>query len=85
MEICLTWGFYFCDEALWQQNKTKQNKTTTTITNKVGEERVYLAYTFILLFTTEKSQDRNSKRAGSWMQVLMERLWCCLLARSCFL
>jgi len=33
-----------------------------------------LAYTFILLFT-EGSQDRNSHRAGTWKQELMQRPW----------
>jgi hypothetical protein len=31
----------------------------------VGEKRVYSAYTFILLFITEGSQDWNSRRSGS--------------------
>jgi hypothetical protein len=30
-----------------------------------GEERVYLAYTSILLFITKGSQDWNSGRSGS--------------------
>ena len=38
------------------------------------EERVYLAYTSTLLFITEESQDRNSNRAGSWREELMQRL-----------
>ena len=33
---------------------------------QVGEERVYLAYTSILLFSPEGSQDRKSYRAGTW-------------------
>jgi hypothetical protein len=37
---------------------------------KVGEERIYSAYPF-----TEASQDRNSSRAGTWRQELMQRLW----------
>ena len=32
---------------------------------QVGEERVYLAYTSILLFSPEGSQDRKSYRAGT--------------------
>jgi hypothetical protein len=32
---------------------------------QVGEERVYLAYTSILLFITKGSQDWNSSRSGS--------------------
>jgi hypothetical protein len=42
---------------------------------RVGEERVYSAYTFILLFITKRSQDRNSHRAGTWRQELMQRPW----------
>ena len=42
---------------------------------QVGEERVYLAYTSALLFITEGSQDRNSNRAGTWRQELMQRPW----------
>jgi hypothetical protein len=52
---CLSQGFYFC---------------TNIMTKKqVGEERVYLAYTSILLFITKGSQDWNSSRSGS-------RSWC---------
>jgi hypothetical protein len=40
---------------------------------QVGEERVYLAYTSVLLFIIEGSQDRNSSRAGTWRQELMLR------------
>jgi hypothetical protein len=48
---CLSQGFYFC---------------TNIMTKKqVGEERVYSAYTFILLFITKGSQDWNSSRSGS--------------------
>ena len=36
---------------------------------QVGEERVYSAYTFRLLFITKRSQDWNSSRSGS-------RRWC---------
>jgi hypothetical protein len=32
---------------------------------KIGEERVYLAYTSISLFIVEGNLDRNSNRAGS--------------------
>jgi hypothetical protein len=42
---------------------------------QVGEERVYLAYTSTLLFITKGSQDRNSHRAGTWRQELMQRSW----------
>jgi hypothetical protein len=38
----------------------------TNMTKKqLGEERVYLAYTFTLLFITKGSQDWNSSRSGS--------------------
>ena len=39
------------------------------------EERVYSAYTFVSLFFTKGSQDRNSHRAGTWRQELMQRTW----------
>ena len=42
---------------------------------QVGEERVYSAYTSISLLIIEGSQDRNSNRAGSWRQELMQRPW----------
>ena len=42
---------------------------------QVGEERVDLAYTSILLFIIKGSQDRNSNRAGTWRQELMQRPW----------
>jgi hypothetical protein len=36
------------------------------MTNKqVGEERVYSAYKYILLFITKGSQDWNSNKSGS--------------------
>ena len=40
---------------------------------QVGEERVHLVYTFILLFITKGYEDRNSSRAGIWRQELMQR------------
>jgi hypothetical protein len=33
---------------------------------KVREEKVYSAYSSILLFITKGSQDWNSSRSGSW-------------------
>ena len=42
---------------------------------QVGEERVYSAYISTLLFITKGSQDRNSHRAGTWRQELIQRLW----------
>jgi hypothetical protein len=48
---CLSQGFYSCKNIM-----TKK---------QVGEERVYSAYTSILLFITEGSQDWNSSRSGS--------------------
>jgi hypothetical protein len=44
---------------------------------QVGEERVYSAYTstLMLLFIIKGSQDRNSHRAGTWRQELMQRPW----------
>ena len=45
---------------------------------QVGEERVCLTYTSISLFVA-KGQDRNSNRAGTWRQELMQRTWRVLL------
>jgi hypothetical protein len=42
---------------------------------KVVEDRVYSAYTSTLLFITKGSQDRNSHRAETWRQELMQRPW----------
>jgi hypothetical protein len=42
---------------------------------QVGEERDFSAYTSILLFITKGSQDRNSHRAGTWRQELMQMPW----------
>jgi hypothetical protein len=42
---------------------------------EVGEERVYSVYTSTLLFITKESQGRNSYRAGTWRQELMQRPW----------
>jgi len=42
---------------------------------QVGKERVYLAFTSTSLFIIEESQDRNSSRAGTWRQELMQRPW----------
>jgi hypothetical protein len=41
---------------------------------QVGEERIYSAYTSTLLFIIKGSQDRNSHRAGTWIQELIQRL-----------
>jgi hypothetical protein len=38
-----------------------------------GEERVCFLYSSIALFITEGSQCRNSHRAGTWRQELMQR------------
>ena len=42
---------------------------------QVGEKRVYLAYSFISLFITEGSQDKNSSRVGTWRQELIQKPW----------
>jgi hypothetical protein len=53
--MCLRQGFYSC---------------TNIMTKKqIGEERIYSAYTSILLFITKGSQDWDSSRSGS-------RSWC---------
>jgi hypothetical protein len=52
-------------------------------------ERVYLAYTSIAPFITKGNQNRNSSRAGTWkqelMQRLMQRLWRAAACSVCFL
>jgi hypothetical protein len=48
---CLSQGFYSC--------------TNIMTKSQVGEERVYSAYTSMLLFITKGSQDWNSSRSGS--------------------
>jgi hypothetical protein len=48
---CLSQGFYSCINIM-----TKK---------QIGEERVYPAYTSILLFITKESQDWNSSRSES--------------------
>jgi hypothetical protein len=58
--LCLSQGFYSC---------------TNIVKKQVGEERVYSAYTSILLFITKGSQDWNSSRSESrswwpWRDVL---------------
>ena len=40
-----------------------------------GEERGYSAYTSLSLFTLRGRQDRNSNKAKTWRQELMQRLW----------
>ncbi len=53
----LSQGFYSC---------------TNIMTKKqVGEERVYSAYTSILLFITKGNQDRSSHMEGTWRQELI--------------
>jgi hypothetical protein len=42
---------------------------------QVGEERVYSAYTSILLFIIKENQDRSSHRAGTWRWELVQKLW----------
>ena len=49
-----------------QNNMTKK---------QIGEERVYLAYTSTLMFITKGSQDKNSHRAETLKQELMQRPW----------
>ena len=41
--------------------------------SKLGEERIYLDYTSILLFIIKESQDRNLNRAGTWQQEQMQK------------
>jgi hypothetical protein len=51
----------------------------TMIKTQVGEERVYLAYTSRSQSIIGRSQDRNSSRAGTWRQKLIQRPWRMLL------
>ena len=51
----------------------RQSNTVTKM--QVGEERVYLAYTSVLLFIIKGSQGKDSNRAGTWRQELMQRPW----------
>jgi hypothetical protein len=44
-----------------------------------GEESVYSTYTPILFFTTKGGKDRNSSRAETWWQELMQSTWRVLL------
>jgi hypothetical protein len=62
---------------LWSQKKKKKKRESTCLSQgfysctnimtkkQVGEERVYSAYSSILLFITKGSQDWNSSRSGS--------------------
>jgi hypothetical protein len=44
------------------------------MTNKqVGEERVYPAYTYTLIFFTKGIQDRNLQRVEIWRQQWMQK------------
>ena len=47
----------------------------TMTEEQVGEERVYLAHMSTALFIIEGNQDRNSHRAGTWRQELVQRPW----------
>jgi hypothetical protein len=49
---------------------TAQNIMTK---KQIGKERVYSDYTSTLLFITKGSQDRNSRRTGTWRQELVQR------------
>ena len=47
-----------------------------TMTKKqVGEKRVYLVYTSILVFIIVRSQYGNSFRSEVWRQEQMQKLW----------
>jgi hypothetical protein len=39
------------------------------------QERVYFTHSSISQFIIESSEGRNSSRAGTWRQELMQRLW----------
>jgi hypothetical protein len=42
---------------------------------QTGEERVYLTCTSTSLLIIGRSQNRNSRREGTWRQALMQRPW----------
>jgi hypothetical protein len=63
---------YYSDLVLDRVSIPAQNIRTK---RQVGEERVYSAYTSTLLFITKEGQDRNSHRAGTWRQELMQKPW----------
>jgi hypothetical protein len=42
---------------------------------QLGEERVYFPDASTIQSITERSQGRNSNRAGTWRQELMQRPW----------
>jgi hypothetical protein len=49
------------------------SSSVTQIISFLGREgRVYVAHISISLFIIEGSQDRNSKRTGTWRQELMQ-------------
>jgi len=52
------------------------NPAQNIMTNKqVGEERVYSTYLSTLLVITKGNGDRNSHKAGTCKQELMQRPW----------
>jgi hypothetical protein len=58
-ETCLSLGFYGWGETSWHTE----------------EERVDWTHSSIEQFITESSKGRNSSRAGTWRQELMQRPW----------
>jgi hypothetical protein len=40
---------------------------------QVGEERVYFTHSFMSQFIIKRNESRNSSRAGTWKQELMQR------------
>jgi hypothetical protein len=54
---------------------TMDNAQNIMTKEQVGEEKVYSFYTSTLLFITKGTQDRNSHRAGTWRQELMQKPW----------
>jgi hypothetical protein len=58
---------------VYSELQDSQGHTENPMTKKlVGEKRIYLIYT-TLLFIIEGSQDKNSNRAGSLRQELMQK------------
>jgi hypothetical protein len=60
-----------CGVCVWECLRVCISVQNTMTKKQIGEERIYSAYTFTLLFTT----NRNSHRAGTWRQELMQRPW----------
>lgn len=68
----ITHGLWYCSAWSLSESGFLLLRQNTMTKQQVGKESVYLAYTFTLLFIPEGSQDRNSSRARTWRQELMQ-------------